>query len=187
VDPYDLKAVLEATMELAWGPDARVLPGDVTGFPGVAGRMLQVVGVDGRVLGGGGTVDPRTLDVPPWAGEVLAFEFALPDAPAAPAGVLARALPAFPASERDLALLVPVEVPVARVDELAREAAGRQLEAVEIFDLYQGEGIPDGTRSVAFRFRFRSSERTLTDDEVERATRRVTDRLAEELGVHVRG
>jgi phenylalanyl-tRNA synthetase beta chain len=89
--------------------------------------------------------------------------------------------------ERDLALLVPGEVTAAEVEASARDAAGALLESAVIFDLYRGAELDSGTRSVAFRFRFRSPERTLTDDEVDRATRRIIARLAEERGVHVRG
>ena len=53
--------------------------------------------------------------------------------------------------------------------------------------VYEGEGVPEGSRSLAYRFRFRSSERTLTDEEVERSFRSVLDRFAEEPGVQVRG
>jgi phenylalanyl-tRNA synthetase beta chain len=71
--------------------------------------------------------------------------------------------------------------------ETAADAAGRLLEASEIFDLYQGEGVPEGHRSLAMRFRFRAPDRTLTDEEVEKAMQRITHRFAEEWGVHVRG
>jgi len=187
VDVWDLKALLVDTVSRAWGERASVVPGEVAGFPGAPGLTLQVVESDGRVLGGGGVVAPAAVDLPPWAGPVVAFELALPAEPEAALPVTARPLPAFPAADRDLALLVPVGVEAAQVERLAGEVAGALLEEVRIFDLYEGEGVPEGTRSVAFRFRFRSPERTLTDDEVERATRRIGERLVEELGVHVRG
>jgi phenylalanyl-tRNA synthetase beta chain len=78
-------------------------------------------------------------------------------------------------------------VSAAEVESTARDAAGELLESAVIFDLYQDGEMEAGTRSLAFRFRFRSQERTLTDDEVDRATRRIIARLAEERGVHVRG
>ncbi len=58
---------------------------------------------------------------------------------------------------------------------------------MEIFDLYEGEGIPEGTRSVAFRLHFVSPERTLKDEDVDEATARVVRTLEEELGVERRG
>jgi phenylalanyl-tRNA synthetase beta chain len=59
------------------------------------------------------------------------------------------------------------------VEEIIRSSAGALLEDVFPFDLYEGKGIPEGTRSVAFRLRFRSPERTLTDREVDSAVDRV--------------
>ncbi|HSG49298.1 MAG TPA: phenylalanine--tRNA ligase subunit beta, partial [Longimicrobiales bacterium] len=74
VDVWDLKALLEDTARAAWGDRVRVVPGQPEAFPGVSGLALQVVEADGRTVGGGGLVSPRVLDLPPWAGEVLAFE-----------------------------------------------------------------------------------------------------------------
>ena len=69
---------------------------------------------------------------------------------------------------------------------LLQKTGGALLEELGPFDLYEGEGLAEGVRSLAWRFRFRALDRTLTDDEVERALRAILDRLGEELGVHVR-
>jgi len=81
---------------------------------------------------------------------------------------------------------VPDDVPAARIEALIRGAGGATLQAVAPFDLYRGAGIPEGTRSIAYRLRFRAPDRTLTDKEVEQATDRVLRRLREELGVERR-
>ena len=96
-------------------------------------------------------------------------------------------LPQLPAVERDLALIVPHAVAAGAVSEAIRRSAGGDLEALEIFDLYEGEGLPEGVRSLAFRLRFRSATRTLKDSEVEKAVQAVLKRLGEELGVEFRG
>jgi len=100
--------------------------------------------------------------------------------------VIARELPDHPASERDLAFLVPRRVAVGDLLDAARKAAGKLLEAVEVFDLYRGDDLPAGTRSVALRLRFRARGRTLTDREVDKACRRVIGRVKEETGVEPR-
>ncbi len=116
-----------------------------------------------------------------------ALEIRLPsDVPPKPV-VRFAPLPHFPASERDLALLVPDSVSAGAVSEAIGAAAGADLEALELFDVYRGEGVPDGSRSLAFRLRFRSPERTLKDKEVDRAVGTVLKRLEEELGVESRG
>ena len=97
-----------------------------------------------------------------------------------------RPLPVHPGSERDLALLVPGGTTAGEVGGTIREAAGALLEDVFPFDLYEGQGIPEGTRSVAFRLRFRAPDRTLTDAEVDGAVRAVLGALEERHGVRRR-
>jgi phenylalanyl-tRNA synthetase beta chain len=185
LDLWDLKAVLEALAVRAH-PGARVVPGAPDG-----GLIVPPLGftveVEGAPVGHGGVVNPSALDVPPWAGEVLGLELALPPDPAERTSPRYRPLPTHPAVTRDLALLVPTDVPAASVRRVARDATGTILESLWPFDLYDGEGLADGVRSLAWRFRFRAPDRTLTDDEVERHLRAIVDRLGEELGVHIRG
>ena len=68
----------------------------------------------------------------------------------------------------------------------ARKGAGKLLETVEVFDLYEGEDLPPSMRSVALRLRFRARGRTLTDKEVDKACRRVLRKVKEETGVEAR-
>ena len=75
---------------------------------------------------------------------------------------------------------------VGKILEAARKGAGKLLEAVEVFDLYEGDDLPPATRSVALRLRFRARGRTLTDKEVDRACRRVLRKVKEETGVEAR-
>ncbi len=146
-----------------------------------------MVGPDGAAFGAAGRVDPTRLDTPPWAGAVLGLELDLPAEPDPPGDPQVRPLPQFPGIERDVALLVPDAVASAQVAAVAREAGGPLLVGVEIFDRFRGKGVPEGTRSLGYRFRFRSQERTLTDEEVDRVTASILERLGGELRVHVRG
>lgn len=184
LDLRDLQGLLAAVVRRA-RPGARVEPGRVEGSRLAEGEAFVVRDGDAEV-GFGGRVSPDVLDVPPWAGDVLALEVALPALPAPTPDPTARALPAYPAVERDVALVVPGAVASATLVEAARGAGGPLLDAVEVFDLYEGKHLPEGTRSIAYRFRFRSPERTLTDDEVDRAFRSIIARVEEEPGVHVR-
>ncbi len=184
LDLWDLKGLLTAAARRAW-PEARV-EAAADAEPGYLPGESFVVRVDDEIWGAGGRVDPSALDLPRWAGDVLTFELTLPAVPAPRRDPTAAPLPVFPAVERDVALLVPHEVPAALVLDRAREFGRGLLETAVIFDLYEGERVPPGTRSISYRFRFRSPERTLTDDEVERVTRSIMERLAEETGVQVR-
>ena len=76
-------------------------------------------------------------------------------------------MPAFPPVERDLAIVVPEELPAAEVGKAVREAGGELLEEVRLFDRYTGEQVGDGLCSLAFGLRFRAPDRTLSDEEVD--------------------
>lgn len=103
-----------------------------------------------------------------------------------------KALPRFPASSRDFALIYDRNKPYAAlrdaIDELARREVGfgELLESVELFDLYQGEQIPEGKRSLALSVVYRVANRTLTESEVEQADRLLLDWLASEVGAVLR-
>lgn len=75
-------------------------------------------------------------------------------------------LPKFPPADRDLAFVLDENIEVADVIELIKETAGPLLENIEIFDIYRGDKIPEGKKSVAFSLLFRSYERTLRDEEI---------------------
>lgn len=183
-DIWDLKAVLELVAGLVH-PDSEVEVG-APGGEWIVPSLGFTVRVSGHEVGSGGVVLAKRLDVPAWAGEVLALELELPVEPTAPATPVYRALAAHPAMERDLALLVPGAVAASEVEAVARSAANELLEALEAFDLYEGAGLPEGMRSIGWRFRFRAPDRTLTDEEVDPVLRRIQTRLDEQIGVRRR-
>jgi phenylalanyl-tRNA synthetase beta chain len=67
---------------------------------------------------------------------------------------------------QDIAVTVPEEVPAARLAEVVRAGAGDLLAALRVFDLYRGEQVGEGKKSLALRLEFRAPDRTLTDEEV---------------------
>jgi phenylalanyl-tRNA synthetase beta chain len=146
---------------------------------------LVIVAPDGRAIGRAGRVPAASLDAPRWAGAVWGLEVEV--FPAEPAPLAYRPLPVYPAVERDLALVVAIGTPAATVEAVIREAAPAWLESLSVFDVYEGESIPQGTRSLAWRLRFRSPERTLTDGEVDAALKRIISALQEKLHVATRG
>jgi phenylalanyl-tRNA synthetase beta chain len=185
-DLWDLKGLIEDLMTRA-GLAVTLVPGSSHEPALVPDETLVMWNRGGGTIGWGGRVDPARLDAPAWASPVWGFELELPARPAPRTVPRHAALPAFPGVERDLALVVPDETPAERVLDVLGQAGGEDLEKVEVFDLYRGKGIPEGSRSLAFRLRFQSLDRTLTDAEVDRAIEGVTKRLMEELNVRVRG
>ena len=97
-----------------------------------------------------------------------------------------------PAALRDLALVVPTATPAGEVQKAlaksARAAAGNAfaLERVAAFDVYQGKGLPEGTKSLAFSLVFRAPDRTLTDDEVNAVFNKIQDDLVQSTGYTIR-
>ncbi len=92
----------------------------------------------------------------------------------------------FPAADRDLAFFAPVNVSVAEVERATLKVGSQLLESVYLFDEYQGESVPEGQRSLAFRLVYRASDRTLTDKEVEQVHQKVRETLVEKFGVSLR-
>ncbi len=87
-------------------------------------------------------------------------------------------LPKFPSTTRDLSLLCDVDIPVSTITAVIKKAVGHILETVTLFDLYQGDKIEAGKKSVAFSIVMRSPSATLTDDEVNKAIDKVLSSLA---------
>ena len=184
---WDLKALLERVASTTYGGGAVVAPGTAQDGSFVEGVAFDVILADGSVAGRGGLVSRETVDAPAWAGEIWGLEVKLPSDPCLAAVVTFQPLPQFPAVERDLALLVPDRVLAYDVEALIQMRGGALLEGVELFDLYRGEGVEQGTRSLAYRLRFRSPDRTLEDKQVDEAVSEILARLKEELSVQHRG
>jgi phenylalanyl-tRNA synthetase beta chain len=195
-DAWDAKALAERTARVAFpGAEIALQPAD-----GGDGSLWTVL-VDGEARG---DVRRLALDAPVWAQPAYGVELVLgsmSNGDVAPPGEHAhgvsdaaaprrprpyRPLPSMPASEFDLALLLPAGVTAARVEEVIRVAAGELLERLSAFDQYEGSGIEAGHRSVAWRLTLRHPERTLRDKEIEARRTRILSALEQELNVRQR-
>ena len=92
----------------------------------------------------------------------------------------------FPAVLQDIAVAVAEDVEVGALVDAAREAAGRVLREARVFDVYHGEQVGEGRKSVAIHLAFQSPERTLTDDEAADARGRIVAALTERFGAELR-
>jgi phenylalanyl-tRNA synthetase beta chain len=97
-----------------------------------------------------------------------------------------KPLPPFPAIRRDVAMLVSEATTHDAVLQVVREAKPANLEAVELFDVFRGKHVPDGQKSLAYAFTYRSLGKTLTDAEVNPAHAKVVDALKTQLQATVR-
>ena len=94
-------------------------------------------------------------------------------------------LPKFPATSRDLAFVCDSDIPVLKIEKVIAKAVGKIMEEVSLFDVYVGSQIPEGMKSVAFNIRMRAADRTLTDEEADKAMNKAIKAL-EEMGISLR-
>ncbi len=95
-------------------------------------------------------------------------------------------LPKFPATTRDMAMLVDDEVMVSSIEAVILANGGKILESLQLFDVYKGSQIPQGKKSVAYSLSFRGADRTLNDEEVNASMEKILKGLKEEIGADLR-
>lgn len=140
---------------------------------------------NGKTIGVAGRVAPSSVDAPPWAGSVFGIEFDLE-------AVERRLQPTYhqtsqyPAIRRDLSVTLPIEVEATSVEEALRDVASDLLDSVRLFDVYESEELGEGRRALGWAFRFRASDRTLTDQDVESEMLRLSDALEEQFDARIR-
>ena len=91
----------------------------------------------------------------------------------------------FPAVTRDISMVVPREISAAKVEEMITQRAGRTLEELKLFDIYEGSQIKEGFKSMAYSLSFRSAEKTLSDDEVGASMKKILNGLTS-MGIELR-
>lgn len=117
-----------------------------------------------KIVGVVGEIDPMVLESLGIDGRVSILEVDLSTVLAEdPKPVQARDINRFPSSDLDLAFVVGEEISAANVQRALRQAAGKRLVSIELFDIYRGAGLPEATRSLAFRLRLQEVNGTLTD------------------------
>jgi phenylalanyl-tRNA synthetase beta chain len=95
-------------------------------------------------------------------------------------------LPKFPAIVRDLSITLPLNTSVAEVLSEIKSNSGEWLETVTLFDVYTGGQVGEGMRSLAFSLTFRSSDRTLTDEEINECHAKIVDYLDKKMAAKLR-
>ncbi|NLI91235.1 MAG: phenylalanine--tRNA ligase subunit beta [Peptococcaceae bacterium] len=100
--------------------------------------------------------------------------------------IIAKSYPRFPAIQRDLAVVVPKDIPAEKIQKRVFELGGELLKEVEIFDVYQGHPVPEGHKSLALTMRYQSAERTLKDEEVNALNSNILSGIQQEFGAEWR-
>lgn len=190
-DFFDLKGMIEALGErLGLGtmrvesPAEAAVPGANIYHPG----RSAVISWNAKRVGIFGELSPTMHSACDLRGRVCAAEIDL-QAILAMLGESApkfTALPKFPASERDLAVIVENTTSAQELIQVAVKLGRPLIEEVEVVDLYTGAHVPDGKKSIALRLRLRSGEATMTDEEISAITARILGGLQEQCGAELR-
>lgn len=149
-------------------------------------RGAAFVHVAGEQVGAFGPLHPDVVDALELDGEVLVFEMELDAFVAGAAVPQFTPIPRFPASARDVALVVKDGIPAGEVEAAVRAAAGPLAETVHLFDRFVGGPVPAGHSNLAFRVVYRSPDRTLTDAEVDAAHANVVATASAKFGATLR-
>jgi phenylalanyl-tRNA synthetase beta chain len=183
MDFFDAKGVLEGVFEQIGATTAYEPSEDPVMHPGKTARLV----CKGKPFGVVGEIHPRVLERFDLGEATLAmFEIDVESLHQAMKGISAvyAVTSRFPESERDLALVVDADVPSSRIQAIIRRH--KLVKGSSPFDLYTGEGVAEGKKSVAYRVVFQSNRSTLTSDLVDRAQGDILRQLQRELGAELR-
>lgn len=183
VDFYDLKGDLEAMLSINGDTEYRFVAGE---HPALHPGQCAAVFKGEKQVGLLGALHPVLQKQLGIKAPLFVFELLLDE-------VVQGQLPAFnpvskfPGVSRDLAFVVEEEVNWAQVEQIIREQGGDSLTNVTLFDVYRGQGIENGRKSLALGLTWQDPSRTLNDEEITSSVDRIVTKLAEGLGAQLRG
>ena len=186
-DFYTLKGMIETLLSRA-GIKNATFTADTENPTFHPGRCAKISTADGKVLGVFGEIHPEVqknyaIDAPVYVAEID-FEnlFAESDL-----DKHFTPLPKFPATTRDFAFVCDDSLEVGAIEAVMKKAGGKTVESIRLFDVYRGAQLGDGKKSVAFNVTLRAPDRTLTDDEADKVSKKIVTLLDRELGLKLRG
>ncbi|MGW0777190.1 phenylalanine--tRNA ligase subunit beta [Streptomyces sp. NPDC002835] len=156
--------------------------------PGRCAALYATVDGEETLVGHAGELHPRVVKALHLPDRTCATELELDVLERATTGaVQAPRISTFPVATQDVALVVADDVPAADVESALREGAGELLESIRLFDVFTGEQIGDGRKSLAYALRFRAADRTLTVDEASSARDAAVALASDRTGAVLRG
>lgn len=185
VDFFVLKGIVEKIFErVGLGGHKYLADEENTSFH--PGRCADIL-CDNKYLGTIGEVHPQVLSNYGIGKRVYIAEIDLDTVYSlANDTIIFKSLPKYPAITRDIALVVEDKVEVASIEEVIMDNAGGLVEACRLFDVYKGDQIGQGYKSVAYSIVYRSLEKTLTDDDVVAVHDKILAQLKARLGAELR-
>ena len=151
------------------------------------GRCAEAIAPDGTYLGVLGQVHPTVTKNYGFTREVFCAEL---DLPAMYTHINHKPeytpLPKFPAITRDFSFVCDDDLEVGKIEDVMSRAGGKLVESVKLFDVYRGEQVGAGKKSVSMRVTLRAADRTLTVEEADKASQKILTALATQLGIGLR-
>ena len=182
VDFYDVKADVEALLALGSQSDIRFVAEQHTALH--TGQSARIYAGD-KAIGWLGAIHPRLNKALDLNNRVYAFELVLSEVLAAEIPSFAP-LSKFPALRRDLALLVAETISAAEIKDCLNTIRSDILKEIQLFDVYSGDGVEKGYKSIAVAFHLQHVERTLMDDEVNDLMQTIAEQLENNIGATIR-
>lgn len=183
-DFYDAKGIVEALVLEASGRPLMLEPRE--DVPWLHPKRAAAIKLGERIVGHLGELHPRLLTKEKLPRGAVAFELEVMPLWRDRVRCRAVSLPELPGMVRDVALLVDESVDAGPLLQALTEACGSLAEHVRLFDVYAGQGIPEGKKSVALSVLYRASDRTLTDEEVDKVHVPAVQTVAERFGAQQR-
>lgn len=189
-DFYSIKGIVEELLKKVGAPEYEIERAteessfdEYTAFhPG----RVAVVKINGEEIGIFGELHPKVLENYGIDTRVYAAKINVPELMAVSNDEkIYTPLPKFPATTRDLSVVCDESIPVAELEKIIRKSVGNILEKVTLFDVYQGEQIQKGKKSVSYSISMRSHDGTLTDEQADKAMEKVLKGL-KEIGAELR-
>lgn len=183
LDFFDVKGDVEALMALTGRADDFSFNAD--SHPALHPGQSARIDLDGKAVGWLGALHPSLESRLGLSGQTFLFEI---EAEALLSGTVAKfsEISKYPAIRRDIALVLDRDIPSSAVSEIIRRVAPDTLMNLKLFDVYEGEHIDSGRKSLALGLTLQAQSRTLTDDEVDSAIELIVTTLASELGAALR-
>jgi phenylalanyl-tRNA synthetase beta chain len=179
-----LKGIIETLVQRLHVPGVRFVAAPHPSLHPARSAVLQLAEVTLGIMGEAHPQVCERFDVPEQAVALLELDLDMLLAHRQPRRY--QRISRFPAALQDMALVVDADISAQTVEGTLRAAGGDLLRHVELFDLYQGEQIPVGKKSLAYALTFQAEDRSLTEDEVLQLYQRIQQHAAVTLGAALR-
>jgi phenylalanyl-tRNA synthetase beta chain len=181
VDFFDAKADVEALLSLGQGNISFIAEEHTALHPGQSARIYK----NGKAIGWLGAIHPKLHKALGLDKSLYVFEISLDELLSAKVPEF-EVLSKFPSNRRDLAVLVDEKVTAGEIQHCLKQVESDILKGIQLFDVYTGDGVEDGKKSIAIAFQLQHDERTLTDEDVDALMQTITNRLEHDIQAVIR-